>query len=64
MDLTDPVMTMTVPEVSLVTRIGRNTIYEAVERGDLRSIRVGRKILVTRQAVERWLQKMEGKSDA
>lgn len=42
---------LTVPEVSCLLRVGRNRGYELIRSGAIRSIRVGRKIRVPRQAV-------------
>lgn len=39
---------LTVDEVSTVLRLGRNTVYGAVKRGEIPSIRVGARILVAR----------------
>ncbi|MER5623974.1 helix-turn-helix domain-containing protein [Streptosporangium sp. NPDC002544] len=38
--------TMTVAETALVLGVHRDAAYDAVHRGDLPSIRVGRKILI------------------
>ena len=35
--------------------IGRSALYELVRTGGLRSVRVGRRILIPRSAVEDWL---------
>jgi excisionase family DNA binding protein len=47
--------TLTVEEAAIVLRIGRNSAYEAIRRGELPSIRVGRRLLVPRLALERLL---------
>lgn len=36
--------------------IGRSTAYELVNRRDFPTVRVGRKILIPRDAFERWLE--------
>ncbi|MBR3570845.1 MAG: helix-turn-helix domain-containing protein [Oscillibacter sp.] len=38
-----------------VLDIGRNTAYELVRSGQIRSVRVGRKLRVPKQAVEEFL---------
>jgi excisionase family DNA binding protein len=38
--------TLTVPQVALLLGIGRNSAYEAVHRGDIPSMRFGRRIVV------------------
>jgi len=47
---------LTVAELAKVLRIGRVSAYLAIERGDVPSIRIGRRILVPRAAVARLLQ--------
>ena len=42
-------------EVAEALRCGRTSVYEAIRRGDIRSIRLGRRILVPRQALEQFL---------
>ena len=44
-------MVLTVEEVARVLRIGRGAAYEAVRRGDIPSLRLGRSIRVSRHAV-------------
>lgn len=44
--------TLKVPEVAAELRIGRNTAYELVRSGALRSVRIGRSVRVTREALE------------
>lgn len=47
--------TLTVPEAALLLGIGRDAAYRAVGRGEIPSLRVGRRILVPRAALERLL---------
>ena len=47
--------TLTVSETAVRLGLGRNATYEAIRRGEVPSIRVGRRILVPRDALERWL---------
>ncbi len=47
--------TVTVEEAARALGIGRGSAYEAVKRGDIPSIRVGRRIVVPRAALERLL---------
>jgi excisionase family DNA binding protein len=44
-----------VPEAAKLLGIGRNTAYEAVARGEIPSIRIGRRLLVPVAALERFL---------
>lgn len=48
-------VTLTVPEVALILGISRNEAYLAVQRGELPARRIGRRILIPRVALERWL---------
>jgi len=52
--------TFTVEETAKRLGIGRNSAYEAVKRGDIPSIRIGRRILVPTKALER---KLSGAGD-
>ena len=52
--------TITVEETAKRLGIGRNTAYEAVKRGDIPSIRIGRRILVPTKALERKLSEAGG----
>ena len=44
-----------VDEVARWAAVGRGTIYEAIRRGDLAHISIGRLVRVPRTAVEAWL---------
>ena len=44
--------TLTVAEAAACLGISRNTAYDAVRRGTVPSIRVGRRILIPTQALE------------
>jgi excisionase family DNA binding protein len=46
---------LTVNETAQLLRIGRNSAYEAIRRGELPSVRIGRRLLVPRVALERLL---------
>jgi excisionase family DNA binding protein len=50
----DPTV-FTVDEVAKLLRIGRISGYQAIQRGDVPSIRIGRRILVPRLALEQML---------
>jgi excisionase family DNA binding protein len=47
--------TLTVEEAARELGIGRNTAYEAVRRGEIPTIAIGRRLLVPRDALERML---------
>jgi excisionase family DNA binding protein len=42
---------LTVREAAAVLRVGRNQLYQAVGRGELRSVRIGRSIRIPKQAL-------------
>jgi excisionase family DNA binding protein len=46
---------LTVFEVAKILRIGKIAAYQAIARGDVPSIRIGRRILVPRHALEQML---------
>lgn len=48
-------LTLTVPEAARMIGCGRDTAYGLVRDGQLRSIRVGWRIIVPREAVEQFL---------
>jgi len=47
--------TLTVEQAGRELGISRNSAYEAAKRGDIPTIRIGRRILVPRLALERML---------
>ena len=49
-------MTHTVPEAGKILGIGRSAAYEAARRGDIPTIRIGRKLLVPVQRLKRMLE--------
>ena len=51
----DNKLVLTVGEAAQLLRLSRNTAYEAVSRGEIPSIRVGRRILIPRVALQRLL---------
>jgi excisionase family DNA binding protein len=42
----------TVTEAAHLLGVGRSTMYELVRRGDVSSLRLGRKVLITRSTLE------------
>ena len=63
--MTDETMTMTVAEAARRLHISRGMAFEAVHRGEIPSIRIGRRLLVPRAALERMLEgkPMEGQTE-
>lgn len=50
-------LVLTVDEAAKVLRIARGSAYESVRRGELRSVRIGRRLLIPRAAL---LQLLDG----
>jgi excisionase family DNA binding protein len=42
---------LTVREAAKLLRVGRNQLYQAVERGQLRAVRIGRSIRIPKQTL-------------
>lgn len=51
----DPPVFMTIDEVSGLLRVSKMKAYRMVEQGELRSIRVGRSIRISRASVKEYL---------
>jgi excisionase family DNA binding protein len=49
--------TTTITEAAKVLGIGRNQAYEAARRGEIPTIKIGKRLLVPLAALERMLQK-------
>ncbi len=49
------------PETARLLGLGRQAIYEAAKRGDIPIVRIGKRILVSRQALDRMLECAEQK---
>ena len=63
MAVSDERVVLTVAEVGLLLGISRTLAYEAVRRGELPSIRVGRRILVPQARLKDWLNSLEAASE-
>lgn len=55
MTLDDAPDVLTVPEAAALARVGRNALYEAVARGDIYGVRIGRTIRIPKVALRRFL---------
>lgn len=55
-------MTYTVDETASLLRIGRNHAYEAVRSGEIPSVKIGKRILVPRIALERMLANVQAQA--
>ena len=47
--------TLTVEEAGSVLRLGRNSMYEGIRRKEIPAIKIGRRLLVPKAAIERLL---------
>jgi len=47
--------TLTVQETIQVLRLGRNSVYEGIRRGDIPAIRIGRRLVIPKTGIERLL---------
>ncbi|MDY5334957.1 MAG: helix-turn-helix domain-containing protein [Vescimonas sp.] len=56
-NLQDLPMTLRVEELMPILGVGRNTAYELIRSGQIRSIRIGRQIRIPRDALLEFLQK-------
>lgn len=56
-DLSDLPMTLLVEDLMPLLGIGRNTAYELIRSGQIRSVRIGRQIRIPRDALLEFLRK-------
>ncbi len=49
--------TVSIPDAARILGIGRNSAYEAAARGQIPTIRLGRRLLVPTDALDRMLRK-------
>jgi excisionase family DNA binding protein len=54
-------MLMSVREAAQALGIGRDTAYGLIRDGRLPAVRVGRRVLVPRTALERWIEAETGR---
>jgi excisionase family DNA binding protein len=50
-------LTYSVEEARKALGVGRNTMYEAIKRGDIPSIRIGKRILIPVASLDKFLKK-------
>lgn len=58
-DLEDLPLSMRIEDVMTVLDIGRNTAYALVRSGRLRSIKIGRQLRISKDALEAFLRGVE-----
>ena len=56
-------LTLTVEETAELLRISRSSAYEGIASGEIPSVRIGRRILIPRVAIERMLNEAGRKID-
>ena len=54
---------LTVAEAGRILRLGRNSMYSAIARNEIPAIRVGRRLLVPRAALDRMLSEANIEED-
>ena len=47
-----------ISEVCGISSVGRTTIYSAIKRGDLKTAKVGRRTIITVEALQLWLENL------
>ena len=57
-------LTMTVPECAQLLGVGRNNCYERAKAGEIPSIRVGKRLLIPRAALQKWLDETRNRAAA
>ena len=56
-------LTYNVEEAGVLLGLSRTSAFEAVRRGDIPTIRIGRRILVPRKALEKMLEGAQVRAD-
>jgi excisionase family DNA binding protein len=52
------------PEVANLLGVGRSTVYELVQRGDLPAVHVGRAVRIPSAALQRWVEQQTAEAEA
>jgi excisionase family DNA binding protein len=60
----DSSLLLTVAETSRLLRISRNMAYDLIRQNALPHVRLGRRILVPRHGLERWIECQAGLGDS
>ena len=53
-----PSVLLTVEEAAELLRLGRTTTFELVMRGDIQSVKIGRRRLVVREGLDRYVAEL------
>jgi putative molybdopterin biosynthesis protein len=54
-----PKLLLTIPQVAVAMSLGRSTVYELVQRGELPVVHVGRAVRVRAEDLQRFVQELE-----
>jgi excisionase family DNA binding protein len=57
----DPIA-LSVPEAAKFVGLGRSSIQKAVNKGELRSAKYGKRRLITKEALKEWIQHLEAQT--
>ena len=52
-------LTLNADECAALLGVSRSTVWEAIWRGQLRSVKIGRRVLIPRQALQEFLGNQE-----
>jgi len=55
MEIETKTMVLTVAEAAKLLRLSKNSVYAAVKTGDIPSIKIGKRVLIPRAALEKLL---------
>lgn len=55
-------ITLSIPEFCAAVGIGRSRAYEEIKEGRLRVLKCGRRTLIAKEAVQRWLDRLAKQS--
>jgi excisionase family DNA binding protein len=54
--VTAPALTLRPEEAAKLLRVGREQMYELIRKGEVPSIKTGRRFLIPKKALEEWLE--------
>ena len=57
-------LVLTVPEVAAELQIPASTVYDLIRRGEIPSVRVGKRIRVPQRRLEQWVNRRDPAYDA
>jgi len=54
----DPIV-LSIPNAAKFVGLGKSSIQKAVNKGELRSLKYGKRRLITKEALKQWIQELE-----